>query len=419
MPKSKCKIAIVGAGASGLTCAIQCTRILKSNNINYEVTVFEKLQRVGKKILATGNGRCNLSNEDLNIDYYHGNRDFAKTALDNFGTQDTIDFFNSLGVLTKTEDSRIYPISNSANCILDCLRFECENLGIKFYCESPVNSIKKHNNKFIINHDIVADKIIIATGGKSASVHGSDGSGYRLLQNFGHKLITPLPSLVQINCSNSFCKQLKGVRSSSSITLINNGQVIKKESGEIQFTDYGLSGIACMQVSRFVSKILNDNKNCNLVAKIDLIEKLKKEEIINYINRKIKSNPHLKCENILVGILPKKLSTVILKICNIKSLQMEISKLEQKQIERISANIKSFKLDITGTKDFKSSQVTAGGISSKEFNPITFESTIQKGLYACGEVLDIDGDCGGYNLQWAWCSGFLAGENCAKEIIND
>lgn len=410
-------VAIIGGGASGLVCAIECARTLKLNGLHHKIVIFEKLQRVGKKILVTGNGRCNLTNTNLNLDFFHGDKDFLEESLLHFGTEQTIEFFNSIGLLTKNEEGRVYPLSNNANSVLDCLRFEAERLEVEVNCEIPVNSIKKDKNTFLINNKFKADKIIVATGGKSSSVHGSDGSGYRLLQNLGHEICTPLPSLVQITCSDTFCKQLKGVRANANITLICDNKEIKKEVGEIQFTDYGLSGIACMQLSRYVSIILNENENSKLSAKIDLAQNLSKDKLNKFIFKRVQENPNLVCENLLIGILPKKLCQVILKVSNI-SYNLSLYKLSKSDIDNITQNIKSFIMHINGTKGFNNSQVTCGGILCKDFNPITFESKKVNGLFACGEVLNIDGDCGGYNLQWAWQSGFLAGKSCAEEIIN-
>ena len=411
-------IAIIGAGASGLVAAIKSARILNGTGEIFSVIVFEKLSRVGKKILATGNGRCNLSNTDLASVHYHGDRDFAMSALNVFNTQQTIDFFKSIGVLTAVENSRIYPISFSANAVLDCLRFEANRLGVDFLCDTPISSIKKTDNGFLINNNIKADSVIIATGGKSASVHGSDGSGYKLLNQLGHSVTSTLPALVQLVSSSEYSKQLKGVRVSGSITIKEDETAIKSECGEILFTDYGLSGIATMQVARYVGKALKNKSNAKLIACLDMAHNLSLSEICEYIGERKVINKTLECENLLIGILPKRVAQAVLKNCNISPQSREIQTLTQNEIKKIASCIKCFEMKITGTKDFNASQVTAGGAVTNEFEPVSFKSKKVDGLFACGEVLDVDADCGGYNLQWAWCSGYLAGKNCSEEILN-
>ncbi len=412
-------IAIIGAGASGLVAAIQSARTLIGTGCKFSVIVFEKLPRVGKKILATGNGRCNLSNTDLSEIHFHGDTDFAMKAISLFGTQQTLDFFKSIGVLTAVEDGRIYPLSYSANTVLDCLRFEALKLGVEFICDTPINNIKKTSAGFLLNDTVKADYVIISTGGKSASVHGSDGSGYKLLSQLGHHITKTSPALVQLVCNNDFCKQLKGVRVNGTISIKCNGKILKAEAGEIQFTDYGLSGIASMQVAQEVNNILLKDKACNIKACIDLSNALTFDDICEYIYDRQISNGNLECENLLIGILPKRIAQVVLKICKIAPQIRKISTLTKSEVKSIASCIKSFEMNVNGTKGFDASQVTSGGASTKEFQPVTFKSKNVNRLYACGEVLDVDADCGGYNLQWAWCSGYLAGKSCAEEILND
>ncbi len=412
-------IAIIGAGASGLVASIESARILKDSGGNFSIIVFERLPRVGKKILVTGNGRCNLSNTNLNKSRYHGDVDFAFSALNTFGTEHTLNFFKSIGVLTTIENCRIYPMNFSANAVLDCLRFEAQRLGVQFVCDTAVNSVKKSSGVFLINDNIKADSVIIATGGKSASVHGSNGSGYNLLSQLGHSISPPLPALVQLVSDCDFCKHLKGVRVNGKIEIKNDvNKSLKSENGEILFTDYGLSGIATMQVARYISEAILENPNANIVACLDMACSLSSNEICEYIYKRKKANQSLACENLLIGILPKRLAQVVLKKCDIYPQSREIGTLSKDEVERIATCIKCFDVSVIGTKGFDSSQVTAGGAIADEFEPVAFKSKKVSRLYACGEVLDIDADCGGYNLQWAWCSGYLAGKSCAEEILN-
>ncbi len=414
----KKSIIIIGAGASGLAAAINSARILKESGGDFCITVVEQLQRVGKKILATGNGRCNLSNVNISKSNYHGDVDFAFCALDEFGANQTIDFFKSIGVLTTQEDGRIYPMNLSANSVLDCLRLEANRLGIEFICSSPVLKIKKVQDIFLINDEIKADCVIIATGGKSSSVHGSNGSGYKLLSQLGHSISSTSPALVQLVSNCDFCKHLKGIRVNGKITLKINNKNVKTEYGEILFTDYGLSGIATMQVARYVSVEKSKNPSAKITANIDMACNLSYNDICDYIIERKKMNKQLSCENLLIGILQKRVAQVVLKKCNISPQSREIQTLTKGEIQSIASCIKNFEMHITETKGFDSSQVTAGGAMTCEFEPISFKSKKVKNLYACGEVLNVDGDCGGYNLQWAWCSGYLAGKSCAEEILN-
>lgn len=414
----KKSIIIIGAGASGLVSAITSARILQESGGDFCVTVVEQLQRVGKKILATGNGRCNLSNSDISKSNYHGDVDFAFCALSEFGTKQTLDFFKSIGVLTTQEDGRIYPMNLSASSVLDCLRLEANRLGVNFICETPVFKIKKTKNGFLINDNLKADCVIIATGGKSSSVHGSNGSGYELLKQLGHNISITSPALVQLVSSCDFCKHIKGIRVNGKITLKINNEVVKNEYGEILFTDYGLSGIATMQVARFVSVTKTKNPNAKITANIDMACNLSFDDICEFINERKKINESLSCENLLIGILQKRVAQTVLKKCNISPQTREIKTLTKNEVQKIASCIKAFEMDIVETKGFSSSQVTAGGAITSEFEPISFKSKKVQGLYACGEVLDIDADCGGYNLQWAWSSGYLAGKSCAKEILN-
>ncbi len=418
-------VIVVGGCASGLCAAIQAARANKGSS----VAVLERMPRVGKKILATGNGRCNLSNIHTPTHPYH-NADFAKHALEKYSVEKTLSFFKSLGLLTvRDSEGRLYPMSNTATSVLDVLRFETERLGIALLCGTTVEGIHvlqdgcfavdcaqtdstagKTDAKNTASIQYCADKIIIATGGKASPVHGSDGSGYPLLKQLGHSTTPLFPTLVQLNTDNTYPKQLKGIRVNANIAVEAQGKKEMSANGEILFTEYGLSGIAAMDVSRAAAEYFAQGKKGNCYAVLDLAPHLSKEELSIFSTELATLNPGLPLDNFLIGILPSKLGQVICKACGFRELAMRVASLNKEQLDRLFQTIKAFRLDITGTRGFTQAQVTAGGADVSEFNPYNLMSRKTDNLYACGEVLDVDGGCGGFNLQWAWSSGLLAGE---------
>lgn len=392
-------VAIVGGGMSGLVAAIS----VKRNFPHKSVVIFEKLDRVGKKILATGNGRCNLENLTATKEDYNS-PSFVSFALEKYTPQSNLEFFESMGLLTVADsEGRVYPRSNSASSVLDALRFETEKLGIKIIFETAVKVEKK--DVFIVNN-IKAEKLIICCGGSSSPSQGSDGSGFELAKKFCHR-ITPLyPSLVQITTDTRFTKPLKGVRVKGRLTLSEKEKIIGSSEGEILFADYGLSGIATMDLSRFLRKIssMEDAKIC-----LDMACDMEENKLVSYLASHRQKNPHLECENFLSGILPKAMGKTIMKKCGI-FLGDKAGKLTDKDIENITRSIKAFEFRVTGTKGFEFSQVTSGGIDLKEVDKYSMMSERVNDLYFCGEILDVDSRCGGFNLHWATSSARLAAE---------
>lgn len=390
-------IIIAGGGASGLAAAIEIKRTDKAKR----VAVLEHLPRVGKKILATGNGRCNLGN--LNApNHPYTNANFTAEIMSQYSAQSLIEFFESMGLYVRSDsEGRLYPHSNTAAAVLDALRFECENLGVELICDCKVTSIKKEKN-FVINGEYLARKVIIACGGKSAPSQGSDGSGYPLLKGLGHR-ITPLaPSLVQLVTDTAKTKALKGVRAAASLNLSSGGS----SKGEILFTDYGISGIAAMDLSRFVKADTDAQISLDFACDYSLIKL--ETAIINIA----KHNPSLPIDNLLSGFVPKALSAAITKAA-LGYLPKSTAEIGEKQAKRIAEEMKSFTVALKGTKSFSDAQVTKGGADVSQFNEETLESKKCHGLYACGEILDVDGACGGFNLAWAFASGRAAGKNAA------
>mgnify|MGYP003290376769 CR=1 FL=1 len=409
------KIAVIGGGASGLACAIEIMRTVK-NKDDVKVTILERLPRVGKKILVTGNGRCNLTNVNASVKNYRGDADFTEFALNKYSPQSNIEFFNSLGLYTRTEDEgRVYPLSNQASSVLDALRFECARLGIETVCDYRAVHLKTVytgvTTKIIVNNRDRFDYVVVACGGMACKAHGTDGDAYDLLKMFGHKIVPPAPALVSLNC-DEFTKALKGVRSICKMNLIIDGEKALENYGEVQFTDYGLSGIPIMQLSRFVSV----SPSNDIYIELDITPDFGTEEIRKYLYSRRNIDKGL-CENMLSGIMNKQLCIVLMKECEIQ-VNGRINELTDSQIEKLAEIIKCWKIKIKNSRSFDYAQVTAGGADCSQFNIQTMESILVENTFCCGEALNIDGDCGGYNLQWAWASGRLAGNTIAERINN-
>ena len=392
-------VAIIGGGMSGLVSAIE----VKRNYPEKSVVIFEQLEKVGKKILATGNGRCNLDNMTANKNDYN-NPSFVSFALDKFTPQSNLSFWESLGLLTVSDsEGRVYPRSNSASGVLDALRFEVEKLGVKIIFEK-VEKLKKEKVFLINNHQ--AKNVIMCCGGCSSPSQGSDGSGFELLKKAGHTITKLSPSLVQITTDTKFVKILKGVRVKGKLILREKEKIMGISEGEILFADYGLSGIATMDLSRFLVKVKNPESTR---IYLDMASDMSEDEIFSYLCKRQNNNPLLECDNLLTGILPKAVGKVILKKLNIFPGEA-IKNLSEEDFENIIKTLKNFGFKVTGTKGFQFSQVTSGGVDLSEVDEKTLMSKKIKGLYFAGEVLDVDSRCGGFNLHWAVSSARLAAE---------
>ncbi len=397
------EVAIIGGGASGLACAVESARKAKNENKKVHITIYESADRVGKKILVTGNGRCNMMNENEFVPYF-GDGEFTLFALKKYDVKSNLSFFASMGLYTRSDsEGRIYPLSNQASGVLDALRFECERLGVKFNCSNAVTAVKKAGTGFDVCGNKY-DKVVLACGGK-AGVKGYQS--YDLLKNLGHSVINPAPALTKINVKDTkYVKQLKGIRHKGDLTLYIDGRKRAAESGEIQFTDYGLSGIAVMQLSSYITR----EKSKDIKISFDTVPDFSYGELETAIEKICKKGSSLSCENVLSGFMPKKLGSVILKICGI-SLNDYASSLSGAQIKNIVSTAKKLIFDVESLRGFEDAQVTAGGADTRQFSRKTMESKTIKGLYCVGEMLNVDGLCGGYNLMWAWSSGRLCGDS--------
>lgn len=395
------RLAIIGAGASGLCAAIEAQKA----NPEIHITIFERMPKAAKKILATGNGRCNFTNEDLSLKHFYGNNVFLKCILSsNFA--DTKDFFKKLGVLSYEEDGRIYPRSQQASTIKDALLKNIENKNIVLKTESNIDSIKKSNNVFVVNGEAF-DGVILSGGGKASSVHGSDGSCYKLAKSFGHTLTPLYPALCGLVISDKDLNLLKGVRAESEAKLYSGNSLLGCENGEIQFTDRAISGIPIMNLSH-----LCENKR-HLKIELDLCPEINWNDLFNHIKQGISNSPNVEFETILNGIVNLKLGFAVMNRNGIKP-QTKCKFLKDFQIKETVNQLKNFEINITSAKGFDNAQVTKGGINTSEVSPETMMSKKSEGLFLCGEILDIHGDCGGYNLQLAFTTGRLAGNSAGK-----
>jgi len=392
------KIGIIGGGASGLVTAI------KSKTNNNEVTILERNSSCGKKILVTGNGRCNYWNDNQEIyNYDSNNNELIERIINKETEKEVLDFFNELGIVPKIKNGYWYPSTNQAMTIKDALVDECISKGIIIKNNYLVEKIEKKQNKFIVNNELEFDILVLSTGSNTQKVTGSDGMGYNFLKEMNHNIIKPLPALVQLNTKKyNFLNKWKGIRTDVELTQIENGNEVRKEVGEIQLTDYGISGICVFNLSLYITKGLEDNKK--EAVEINFIPNISKENINLLLNKDRSIN------RVLDNIINKKIVEIILEESKIdgnkKYLELSIQE-KEKLLELLT----KFKVEIISTKSFDSSQVSRGGLSLKNINLDTMESKIINNLYITGELLDITGICGGYNLGICWRSAIKAGNS--------
>lgn len=400
-------LAIVGAGAAGMAAAIAA-----AENPDVQVMLLERQSRVGRKLQATGNGRCNLSNQKALHGGYHGDQNgFWQYAIDQFPPEKTLAWFRQLGLFTVTEASgRVYPYSDQANSVVDVLRFALERPNIQLITDFEVSRIRKENDKFIISSNdktLESDKVITACGGLAGTKLGGTMSGYKLLRSFGHKCTKLRPTLVQLKTKWNGVSSLKGVRANCHAAIYHDDTLYSESSGEIQFTDFGLSGPVMFEISRDACMGAG-----NWVCRLDFLPEISGENLRDELLRR--KNTTLTTDDLLTGILHNRLGRVLTQAAGVRG-SFPLRQLMDSQIQEVCKMVKEFCVELKEPLGMDAAQVTAGGIVTEEFDPMTMQSKLVPGLYACGEVLDVDGDCGGYNLQWAWSSGRLAGLCAGKE----
>ncbi len=407
-------ILVAGGGAAGIMAALTATE-----NGKGKIFIIEKMGQLGKKILATGNGKCNYTNYYQAKECYRGNDvSFAWKALQKFGYKETISLFKSYGIIPYDRDGYVYPLPGQASCVRDILERELKGTKVVINKEEKITDVSIHRKNgrqdgFIVvtgNNKYFTQKLIIATGGKAGAVHGSDGSGYSLAKSLGHSVITPFAALTSCIICGKYTKDWAGVRTKGTVRAYNSkGKLLCENTGELQFVAQGISGIPVFQVSRYISEEIVKGRKPYLT--IDIMPLYSEEEIIASLLCRKKKNGSI--GDIFTGMLHNKLAAALLKFCDI-SIKRQAAGLTKDEASHIAAVMKNWRLEVKDTGGFEKAQVTGGGIPASEINAETMESKICPGLYFAGEVIDVDGICGGYNLQWAWTSGYIAGNAAGR-----
>lgn len=425
------KVAVIGGGAAGMMSAIQAALL------GAQVELYEKNNRVGKKLLATGNGKCNFSNMNMDKSAYYGSMAaFYDEMFSKFGVSDTVDFFSQCGMLIKDKNGYLYPRSEQAATVIDVLRFELEKCKVTVYTDVSVEGIRieqsgsknsensrKNSNEskrlgvITVSADSDSngikfyDAVIIACGGMAAPKTGSDGSGFKIAHDLGHHVVNVVPALVQLRCSEPFFKSVAGVRTDAGVTLYIDGQKEAYERGELQLTDYGISGIPVFQFSRKAAYGLLHKRKVE--ADINFLPDYNDDEYEELWKMRWESQLSESLEQFLTGIANKKINQLIIKLSGCGPLD-KVSDIPAKKRKKIEDLYRSLMVTVCKTNDFEHAQVSAGGISADELT-LDLESKIVPNLYFAGEIIDMDGICGGYNLQWAWTSGAVAGRAAATK----
>lgn len=393
--EQKKRVIVIGGGAAGLVAAITAAEE------GAAVTVLEQNENPGRKICVTGNGRCNLTNRDMRPELFRSNNpEIAGKVLAQFSLEDTLKFFQETGLSFAEKNGWIYPGSHQAKAVVDLLVSRARTLKVKIKTREQVKKVFVDDNCWKAETEGWAyegDAVILANGSKASLVPGSDGSGYELAERLGHKIIPPVPALTGLKAAGNVYKGWSGVRTEGRVTLCVDGKEVCREQGELQLTDYGISGIPVFQISRYAARALQENKKVSV--SLNFFPGYTEAELREFLKKRQEKCPWLGKQEIFTGILPEKLAKVLLK---------------QKDPLKAAAD---FQLSIRDTSGFEQAQVCAGGVDTMEIHPETMESVLHKGLYFAGEIVDIDGPCGGYNLQWAWSSGAVAGRSSAKELI--
>lgn len=401
-------VVIIGGGASGLAAAIAAAG-------GANVTLAEHMDRVGKKLLSTGNGRCNLTNLRMEESCYRcDQKGFPMKVIEGFGVEETLGFFRKLGIEPKDRNGYIYPNSDQASAVLDVLMWEAAHRGVRTLTSCKVERIQwtQGGYKIYTSQGVLpADSLILATGSRAAPSTGSDGSGYELAQSLGHHIIKPLPALVQLRCQGTMYRQMAGIRTEAKVTLYADGKALAEDRGELQLTDYGLSGIPAFQISRFAAKALDRKKR--VAVRVDFLPSWPEEEGFGRLKKRAAGLRDKTVEELFTGLLNKKLAAVLIRLSGVSPSKLA-GDMTSREMGRLLAQMKDYEAIVMSVNPFANAQVCCGGVDTREVNPATMESRIRKNLYLAGELLDVDGICGGYNLQFAWSSGALAGRAAAE-----
>ncbi len=419
-------VIVIGGGAAGMVAAIAAARR------GAAVTILERMPRVGKKLLATGNGRCNFTNARLEPSRFHGkDSGFARAALAAFDLEATLSFFRDLGVEPREEEGgKMFPRSGQASAVLDVLRHELARCGVATRCETEVTGLAPRRGGWEVatrGETLRCGALVLASGGRASPQLGSNGSGYELVRPLGHRLITPFPALTRIRVASPFLKHLKGVKIDGVASLVaqrrehprNERAVqlpVSAASGEILFTETGLSGPPILDLSRRAGE--RAQRGEETFVQLDLCPEFAAGELAALLRKRFDSRVDASAELALVGFLNKRLIVPVLKVAGVTDPGRPAASLGEKGILAVAAVLKGWRFEVTGTDSWTDAQVTAGGVDVAGVYPETLESRLAPGLFFAGEVLDVDGDCGGFNLQWAWSSGRLAGSGAAQRAVD-
>lgn len=412
-------VGIVGGGAAGMMAAITAARQ------GAKVTLLEGNDRLGKKILVTGNGKCNFSNEKLDLEeYYTNSPSFLEKCLESFNTEDCISFFQGIGLMVKSKNGYLYPACGQASAVLDVLRYEVNALGVRVITNCKIQQIEKVHRENRIRlwgngTSYEFDRVILACGGKSAPKTGSDGSGYRLAQQLGHTLIPTVPALVQLKCREDYFKPVAGVRAEAQLSVMDGGKCVARERGELQLTESGISGIPVFQLSRVVNYLAAGRaaKIRDVEVVIDFLPDYTKEDYEMLIaGRSLLLQGERSMEEFFTGMLHKKLMLLFIRLSGLKPSEA-VAAADKEKLRQVYELCRHWCVHVAGSASYDSAQVCAGGIPLDEVTP-ELESKKMHGVYFAGELLDVDGKCGGYNLHWAWCSGYLSGRAAANPAFS-
>jgi predicted Rossmann fold flavoprotein len=410
MSKQK-QVVVVGGGGAGIMAA------LTAAERGAHVTLLERMEKPGKKILVCGNGRCNITNASQEVSRFHGAPpDFIDAVLNAYPVKKTIEFFDSIGLpCVEEEMGRMYPSCGQAASVLSVLRYEMDRRNVRVMCGADAVRLTKKGAGFAVDTangpTYEADRVIMAAGGKAGPQYGSIGTGLEMVRDLGHKINPVFPVLVMINLESPFLKEMDGVRFEGSAAVVSGGKVIREESGEIQITDYGISGIPALDLSRAAGECVYYKREARLDMR--LLPRRTASEIWDDVRGRLASRPDETLERALTGIVHMKLIPALIRAAGFKNQHIPCRHAPEPSARALATLLHTWSFPITGTQDWTRAHVTAGGVDASQINPLTLESKRVSGLYLVGEIVDVDGDCGGFNLQWAWSSGHVAGEHAA------
>ena len=411
-------VAVIGGGAAGMMSAIEAARA------GAIVTLIEKNAQLGKKLATTGNGRCNYTNLDM-VDRIGGkfrgfHPEFAEAALDVLPPEAVLDWFREIGVEPRFRGSYVYPNSDQASAVVDALREELHRLSVKVHYNAEVKGVQRVDDAYFLiqctDAVVKADRVILAAGSKAAPKTGSNGDGYFIARKLGHRIVPYVPALCGIRCAGDAFKALAGIRTEAALELVVDGHCVDREAGELQLVDYGISGIPVFQLSRYAAYALQEGKKAAVYINFlpGFTDKAEdpKERALQLFQQRQQRLVGRKMESFFTGLLHQKLGQLLLRMANVRP-ELPVAELSEKQLRSLASLSVRFKAECVEMNGFQQAQVVAGGVDTSEVDPRTMASRLVPGLYFAGEVLDIDGICGGYNLQWAWASGYVAGRHAA------